>query len=753
MSEGNVHPRYEISAAVRRIDRGMHHFIKIGGIGIILAVFGIFAFILAQILPLFNGATVTPGKRYDLPPGEYVALGADEWTERPFLMRHDGAFLFVDLPAGGVPELVAPPYPAGISITAANYRNKAGLAVVGTATGSFALINVLFQPRYDGDIRRIESEVLLSDFYPVGKPGHPIVAIQVAGTESERLVAAVQDVNGRLEVHAANLVQKKSLMGGGKLKYDRTYDFAGLINDEPASLLVNTRCDSIMVITKAGQVHYLYREKSGFTLRQTFRPFQNAGIQRADFIFGDDSISFVSTENENVLYSLFVPENGTDRLFGKTKDFAPAPGLTSAFSVSLRNKAFLLAGDQYASLRYGTTGALRWESQIPAVFRHSCIGGKYDTLLLYDDQSRLHVFALHDPHPEASFAAFFGKIWYEGASEPKHEWQSTGGTDDFEPKLSMVPLIIGTLKGTLYAMIFSVPVALLAAMYTSQFASPRLRRFVKPLMEIMASLPSVILGFLAALWLAPLLESRIPSMIAILTVVPVVVIAFGTCWGRLPFAYRRRIPDGAEILAVIPLIVASTIVAWSAGPRLEEMFFVARDPGTGAAIADFRMWWPQFTGLPFEQRNSLVVGFMMGFAVIPIIFTITEDALSNVPATFRSSSLALGASRWQTALRVVLPTASAGIFSAIMIGFGRAVGETMIVLMATGNTPIMDFNIFSGMRTLSANIAVELPEAPHHGTLYRALFLGSMLLFLMTFLVNTLAELLRHHLREKYKAI
>jgi len=168
---------------------------------------------------------------------------------------------------------------------------------------------------------------------------------------------------------------------------------------------------------------------------------------------------------------------------------------------------------------------------------------------------------------------------------------------------------------------------------------------------------------------------------------------------------------------------------------------------------DFRAWWPQATGASFEQRNSLVVGFMMGFAVIPILFTIVEDALSNVPAALRSGSLALGASRWQTAMRIVVPTASAGILSAIMIGLGRAVGETMIVVMATGNTPVMDMNIFNGMRTLSANIAVELPEAPHGGTLYRALFLGAMLLFLMTFLVNTCAEVLRQHLREKYKTV
>ncbi|HQB12747.1 MAG TPA: ABC transporter permease subunit, partial [Candidatus Omnitrophota bacterium] len=141
------------------------------------------------------------------------------------------------------------------------------------------------------------------------------------------------------------------------------------------------------------------------------------------------------------------------------------------------------------------------------------------------------------------------------------------------------------------------------------------------------------------------------------------------------------------------------------------------------------------------------------FAVIPIIFTIAEDALSNVPKSLISGSLALGASRWQTAVRVVLPTAFPGIFSAIMIGLGRAIGETMIVVMATGNTPVMNFSIFSGMRTLSANIAVELPEAPYLGTLYRTLFLGAVILFVMTFIVNTVAEVVRQRFRAKYKTV
>ncbi|MGH9465466.1 MAG: ABC transporter permease subunit, partial [Thermoanaerobaculia bacterium] len=165
---------------------------------------------------------------------------------------------------------------------------------------------------------------------------------------------------------------------------------------------------------------------------------------------------------------------------------------------------------------------------------------------------------------------------------------------------------------------------------------------------------------------------------------------------------------------------------------------------------DFPNWLFSVAGERYDQRNSLVVGFAMGFAVIPIIFAISEDAFSNVPRNLVAGSLALGANRWQTVTRVVLPSASPGIFSAIMVGFGRAVGETMIVLMATGNTPIMDWNPFNGFRTLSANIAVEIPEAAQGGTLYRVLFLAALLLFIVTFLVNTAAELVRQRLRKRY---
>ena len=140
----------------------------------------------------------------------------------------------------------------------------------------------------------------------------------------------------------------------------------------------------------------------------------------------------------------------------------------------------------------------------------------------------------------------------------------------------------------------------------------------------------------------------------------------------------------------------------------------------------------------------------MGFAIVPVIYSIAEEALSNVPKTQIAGSLALGATRWQTVWHLVLLSASPGIFSAVMIGFGRAIGETMIVLMATGNTPILDWNWANGFRTLSANIAVEIPEAPHGGSLYRVLFLAALLLFIVTFVINSLAEVVRQRLRDKY---
>jgi phosphate transport system permease protein len=422
--------------------------------------------------------------------------------------------------------------------------------------------------------------------------------------------------------------------------------------------------------------------------------------------------------------------------------FEPHTGAVTAIAASPRDKGFISSDENgTVLLRHATTE--RTLMPLPGAMgavRALSFAPKANGAVAVDAQGRLTNWAIHNPHPEITWNTLFGKIWYEGYDAPAYAWQSTGGTDEFEPKFSLVPLIVGTMKGTLYALLFAVPIAVFGALYTSQFAHPQLRGAIKPTVEIMAALPSVVLGFLAGLWLAPLIEGIVPAVIAMGVVIPLMIVAAGFVWPLVPASIRRHIRPGMELVLLVPLVlVAAQLCLWANG-TFESILFGG----------DFRAW---LHGIDqrFDQRNCIVVGFAMGFAVIPIIFTISEDAISNVPTRLVSGSLALGATPWQTALRVVLPTASAGIFSAIMVGFGRAVGETMIVLMATGNTPVLDWSIFTGMRTLSANIAVEIPEAPFGSTLYRVLFLAALLLFAVTFVVNTVAEVVRLRLRKKYQ--
>lgn len=753
-SPTNVLRRHEPARSTLLIDRFMSLFIQIGGVSVITVVLGIFVFILWQVLPLFAHAKVDELQVVQLEPGDYRTLGLDDYGELPFLLDRQGGLRTVDLAGNRGIQSVNPGFSETKNFTAFSYDHPRQDLVYGTDDGHASIVDLEYQPVFEGDSRRIELTAQAGPFIPVGRPGHPLRAVSYGDGGEYKLIAAIQEVESRTELHAASLVQERTLFGEGEIEVNRVYDLSRFTRGTLQRVLVSRQADSIVVCNDAGEVFYFYREGEEYALRQEFKPFadlSDPAIGSIDYLFGDVTLVFTSPSGLNRLFSLYIHPRQQQRLFGQTKEFPPLPGAAGFYASSTRNKAFLLGHRSRASLRYGTTEALRWESTLPFEVALARLGGKYDRLAFLDTTHRLHLFDLRDPHPEASFKAMFGKIWYEGASEPKFEWQSTGGSDEFEPKLSLIPLIFGTLKGTLYAMLFATPIALLAAVYTSQFAHPRLRVVIKPVMEIMASLPSVVLGFLAALWLAPLIENRVPSMLLMLAGIPATAMLLGWGWASLSIRYRAWIRPGYEFLVFAPVFLGAFWVFWQLGPSLERLLFVVTDPDTGSRVADFRLWWPEATGTSFQQRNSLVVGFVMGFAVIPIIFTITEDSLSNVPATLRSGSLALGASRWQTALRIILPTASAGIFSALMIGLGRAVGETMIVVMATGNTPIMELNIFSGMRTLSANIAVELPEAPHHGTLYRTLFLGAMVLFLLTFAVNTLAEVLRQRLRERYK--
>ena len=230
-------------------------------------------------------------------------------------------------------------------------------------------------------------------------------------------------------------------------------------------------------------------------------------------------------------------------------------------------------------------------------------------------------------------------------AEPIYMWQPVSEV----PKYSLAPLLAGTLKVTLIAVVLAIPLAVSAALFTSEFAVPWVREVIKPAIEVLAGVPSVVIGFFCLMVLAD--------------------------WLQAAFGWTLRL-------------------------------------------------------------NAVTAGIGLSLAVIPIVYTVAEDAFSSVPRTYRDGSLAMGASTWQTAWRVVLPAASPGVLAACILGFGRAIGETMIVLMASGNAAVLSWMPTDSVRTLSATIAAELGEVVVGSAHYHVLFFIGAALFVLTFLIN-----------------
>ena len=246
---------------------------------------------------------------------------------------------------------------------------------------------------------------------------------------------------------------------------------------------------------------------------------------------------------------------------------------------------------------------------------------------------------------------------WSGYDKPEYIWQPVGQIKTF----NIIPLFIGTLKITLIGLFFAVPLAVGAAIYVSQLARPRAREIIKPAIELLSGIPSVVIGVFALLVMATVLQSI--------------------------FHYQTRL-------------------------------------------------------------NAFVAGIALGLAVIPVIFSIAEDALTSVPRAYTHGALALGASRWQTAWQIVLPAALPGVFAATVLGFGRAIGETMIVLMVC-SASVVSWSIFDSARSITTTIAAEMAEAVNGGPHYRILFMLGALLFAATFISNMIGDFVIHRFKLK----
>jgi phosphate transport system permease protein len=719
-------------------DRLARWWVTFGGVAIIAGVLGILFFILAEVAPLLRGARVEVGAASGFASDIGAIVGDPDRTFVAALDRRGvvRASKLNDSRPAIEQTVLTDPQGSAIPLTAVARAAGEPALVGATADGRAALVGVDWTTAFGAENQRSTEVSLASpEVFALDPSGAAPQALAGRRAPDGSTAVAAQLADGRIVVVAHE--SSENAMTGEKTLSETRID--GALAPALSTLVLDGEGEQLIGGTASGQILY-WRMSDGSLSEPIVTSAGHAGVTAIEFLLGDRAIVVGQADGALSVWFPLRQADDVTRLV-RIRDFPSHTGAIRQLAASRRNKGFLAADERGGlGLYYSTSGRTMWRGQAPMAAVDALVFSPKADGAVITGEGKIAALEIDNPHPEVSWGALFGKTWYEGYDKPEYAWQSTGGTDDFEPKLGMVPLLVGTLKGTFYSLLLAIPLGILGAMYASQFMHPRLLRVVKPTVEIMAALPSVVLGFLAGLWLAPALEKGFPALLAMIVAVPPTLLLAGALWRSVPRAVRARVPAGGEV-ALYALAIA--LAAWAclaAAPGLTRTLFGG----------DFQAWLAQASGLHYDQRNAVVVGLAMGFAVVPIIFAIAEDAFSNVPRNLVSGSLALGANRWQTVTRVVLPTASPGIFSAVMIGFGRAVGETMIVLMATGNTPIMSWNPFNGFRTLSANVAVEMPEAPQGGTLFRTLFLAALLLFLVTFIVNTLAELVRQRLRRRY---
>jgi phosphate transport system permease protein len=718
---------------------------RAGGWATIAAIALIFLYLLYVVFPLFMSASVTSQGNITLPQSSRASLTLmlNEYGDVATRVLEDGRVLHFSPKTG---ELLSQDQlrhnDAGIA--AVQRQDPASTTFSYVAGNSIYIAALEYRVSYDTEQKRIVTPVLsypLADTTLRVRKGSPITQTVVYVGEEKTTVAAA-DNNNRLYVW--QLEQESSLDEDEPAAWTRLGNSVVEFTDHMRALFINPDQTGLLALTgkralKSFSIDDGELEAQGQTQLFTVDDEVTA------FTPLTGGLSYLAGNAQGEVAQIFSVRIDNNDVYKTIRTFKASDKPVRLISSEPRRRGFVTVDDSAVLAIHHSTAErtlLELDTKISNPLS-VVMGPRADTILLEGENGSAGFYTIHNEHPEVSLSVLLKEVWYESYDEPGYTWQSSSASNDFEPKFSLTPLIFGTIKAAFYAMMIAVPLSIAGAIYTAYFMAPRMRRVVKPSIEIMEALPTVILGFIAGLWLAPFIEANLAGVMSLLLIMPPAVLLVAWLWHTYASKRLHNRLEGWQAATLMLPIILVTLIGFGLGDMTEALLF----------DGDTRQWMDNTLGISYDQRNSLVVGIAMGIAVIPTIFSITEDAVFSVPKHLTTGSLALGATRWQTLTRVILLTASPGIFSAIMIGLGRAVGETMIVLMATGNTPVMDLSLFQGMRTLSANVAVEMPESEVDSTHYRILFLAALVLFVMTFAFNTIAETVRQNLRRKYGSL
>ena len=720
-------------------------YVFIGGLAVLGAITLIFFFLGYVVFPLFQGAdlnarqALTPVWMQDA--GKPLMLSVEEQNQVGMRVSDKGLVLFFSAKTGDELSRVNLPLPAGTQVTSIGEDQPGNpVVVLGLSNGQALVFRHSYRVTYPDNKKTITPAIE----YPYGETpitldpqGRALDHVNLSVNDSTLVLAG----SSGAQLNVLSMAREENMMTGEVTNSETRIDLPQM-TEQVKALYVDPRQQWLYVVNGRAQADVFSLRDKSLNGRYKLADDATTEITASTQLVGGISMIFGDSKGGLSQWFMARDPDGEQR-FKHIRSFQMGTSPIVEITAEQRRKGFLAldAAGEIGVFHSTAHRTLLVEkiAEGPGIMALSPRANR----IIVEEGGKLVPLTLKNPHPEVSWSALWDKVWYENYDEPKYVWQSTAANTDFEPKMSLAPLTFGTLKAAFYAMLLAAPLAVAAAIYTAYFMAPSLRRKVKPVIELMEAMPTVILGFFAGLFLAPYVEGHLPGIFSLLMLLPIGILVAGFAWSRLPESIRLRVPDGWESMILIPVILFIGWLSLYMSPFMEAWFFGG----------DMRLWISHDLGITYDQRNALVVGLAMGFAVIPNIYSIAEDAVFSVPRGLTLGSLALGATPWQTMTRVVILTASPGIFSALMIGMGRAVGETMIVLMATGNTPVMEMNLFEGLRTLAANVAVEMPESEVGGSHYRVLFLSALVLLLFTFIMNTLAELIRQRLRKKYSSL